>query len=186
MIDWNAVEALATSASVILTAVVLIYVIQQTRAAHRSADAATTELHATLDERRRAQAESVSGWIISVARRDEPYKSLFGGLGDGFGLVVHLSNGSHLPIWAVRYTVVNNETAETIVTGTESVVPPNQQPRLLIPPAVQRTAPTDVHDRAGHEAIARGLGLVIEFTDSRGNRWTRQEDGSLQEVAVSS
>lgn len=186
MVDWNAVEAIATSASVFLTAIVLIYAIQQTRAAHRSADAATTELQATLDDRRRSQAECVAGWLVAVPRRDEPYKSLFGGIGEGFGLVLHLSNASQQPIWAVHYRVMDTRTAESIATGEESVIPPGPQPKLLLPSSVQGLAPTNVHDRSGHEAIARTLSVAIDFTDSRGNTWSRHADGALHETTSSS
>lgn len=182
MVDWNAVEAIATSASAVLTAIVLIYAIQQTRAAHRSADAATTELQAALDDRKRMQAESISGWVVSVSRRDEPYKSLFGGIGEGFGLAVHLSNVSQQPVWNVKYTVVNTDTLAMIANGVEAVLPPSQGPKLLTPGPLQTLAPTDVNDRKGHEEAASRISVLIEFTDSRGSTWTRHANGSLREV----
>jgi hypothetical protein len=106
------------------------------------------------EERRRSQAVKVSAWLEDRATR----------LGDR-ELWFHVHNGSDMPIFEVSLPMPiptgDDDEAEFI-----ALVPPGQ--------TIQRRAPEDwVNSYFSPEPVQ------IEFLDSSGWRWSRDEQGSL-------
>lgn len=106
------------------------------------------------EDERRAQAAKVSAWV-------ELHRPLDGSR----ELMLHVHNASDMPIYEVDLPLPTRGDAEPD-TEFIGLVPPGQ--------TVRRPAPRDwLTSYAGPEPI------VIEFQDSSGRQWRRDEQGSL-------
>ncbi len=108
------------------------------------------------DDDRRAQAARVSAWL-------ETRPTLHGGR----ELLFHVHNASDMPIYEVSLPTMTpgDEDAEAEFIG---LVPPGQ--------TITRAAPREwIRTYFSPEPVQ------IEFLDSSGNQWTRDEQGSLQQ-----
>ena len=185
MIDWQAIGAVSTGAGALLTGAALIFVAKQTKAATHQAETASQQLDVLKTDRREAQARQVGAWVVVVERQHEPYRSFFGGGGEGYGVLLHIVNTNALPVYdvVVRITDTGAQTAETEVNVTErhGVLPPTRTPILRLPDSLSSEVPYDLHDEAGHHALAGRLRTEVSFRDSSGRQWRRAADGTLVE-----
>ena len=105
------------------------------------------------DDQHRAQAAKISAWV-------EMYRT-----GEGSReLAFHIHNASDMPIYEVELPLPGPDGTE--VTEFVGLVPPGQ--------TIRRSAPADwLRSYVDPEPIQ------IEFQDSAGRRWTRDEQGTL-------
>ncbi|WP_117209489.1 hypothetical protein [Allorhizocola rhizosphaerae] len=105
------------------------------------------------EDERRAQAARISAWVEAYRKPD-----------GGREIAFHIHNASDMPIYEVEVplpTASNEEQSEFI-----GLVPPGQ--------TVRRAAPTEwLRSYVDPEPVQ------IEFLDSAGRRWTRDEQGKL-------
>lgn len=106
------------------------------------------------EDERRAQAERISAWVELVRKLD-----------GGRELAFHIHNASDMPIYEVELPMPARAGDEP---GSEFVglVPPGQ--------TVQRAAPAD-----WLRTYVEPEPVQIEFLDSAGRRWSRDEQGAL-------
>ncbi|BCJ50425.1 hypothetical protein Asp14428_19000 [Actinoplanes sp. NBRC 14428] len=106
------------------------------------------------EDERRAQAERISAWVELTRKVD--------GSRD---LAFHIHNASDMPIYEVELPMPARDGEEP---GSEFIG--------LVPPGrtVQRTAPSD-----WLRTYVEPEPVQIEFLDSAGRRWSRDEQGSL-------
>ena len=106
------------------------------------------------DDERRAQAERISAWVELTRKLD-----------GGRELAFHIHNASAMPIYDVELPLPARGDEEP---GSEFVglVPPGQ--------TIQRSAPPD-----WLRTYIEPEPVQIEFLDSAGRRWSRDEQGSL-------
>ena len=106
------------------------------------------------DDERRAQAERISAWIELTRKLD--------GSRD---LAFHIHNASAMPIYEVELPLPSRGEQEPS-SEFVGLVPPGQ--------TIQRPAPTDwLRSYVDPEPVQ------IEFLDSAGRRWSRDEQGAL-------
>ncbi|NMO57816.1 TCR/Tet family MFS transporter [Actinoplanes sp. TBRC 11911] len=106
------------------------------------------------EDERRAQAERISAWVELIRKAD--------GRND---LAFHIHNASAMPIYDVELPLPargDEETASEFV----GLVPPGQ--------TIQRSAPAD-----WLRTYVEPEPVQIEFLDSAGRRWNRDEQGTL-------
>ncbi|HEY8474309.1 MAG TPA: hypothetical protein VIL37_16970 [Natronosporangium sp.] len=106
------------------------------------------------EEERRAQASQISAWVEAYRRADGTREVAF-----------HIHNASDMPIYEVALPLpepTHQEQSEEFI----GLVPPGQ--------TIRRTAPAE-WQRAYREPEP----VQIEFLDSAGRRWTRDEQGTL-------
>jgi hypothetical protein len=110
------------------------------------------------EEQRRSQAVKVSAWL-------EALRSAHGGQ----DLFFHVHNASEMPIFEVSLPtpVPDEDETEAVFIG---LVPPGQ--------TIQRPAPKD-----WLSAYFSPEPVQIEFLDSSGQQWTRDEQGALTRSA---
>lgn len=110
------------------------------------------EAHRTEDERR-AQAARISAWVEVYRKQD-----------GGREIAFHIHNASDMPIYEVELPLPGEkEGQEPEFVG---MVPPGQ--------TIRRAAPAEwLRSYVGPEPVQ------IEFLDSAGRRWTRDEQGAL-------
>ncbi|MDR6321984.1 hypothetical protein [Actinoplanes couchii] len=106
------------------------------------------------EEERRAQAERISAWIELINKRD--------GTRD---LTFHIHNASPMPIYEVELPLPARGDEEPHVEFV-GLVPPGQ--------TIQRPAPTE-----WLRTYVEPEPVQIEFLDSAGRRWSRDEQGTL-------
>jgi hypothetical protein len=106
------------------------------------------------EDDRRAQAERISAWVELTRKLDGSRELAF-----------HIHNASAMPIYDVELPLPAHGGEEP---GSEFVG--------LVPPGrtVQRAAPTD-----WLRTYVEPEPVQIEFLDSAGHRWSRDEQGSL-------
>jgi hypothetical protein len=113
------------------------------------------------DDERRAQASQISAWIEAHRRPDGSRKVAF-----------HIHNASEMPIYEVELPLPvrpAEEPAEEFV----GLVPPGQTTRRPAPAEWQRS-------------YVEPEPVPIEFLDSAGRRWTRDEQGTLSPASQDS
>jgi hypothetical protein len=184
MIDWAAVGAIATGVGALITGAALIYLIRQTNASQIQARAATQQLEMLECERERAQAEKVCVWIKMVDRYFEPYRTFFGGYGDGYAIILHIHNASDLPVYdstirIVQVADLGSETA-TIAIERDAVLPPTATAEIRNPNELARREPQKGNDKPGYEAATKQLRAEAWFSDAGGRHWHRLLDGQLE------
>lgn len=105
------------------------------------------------DDERRAQAERISAWVEAYRKPDGMRELAF-----------HVHNASDMPIYEAEIPVssVSNEEQTEFV----GLVPPGQTVRRAAPPEWLRS-------------YVDPEPVQIEFLDSAGRRWTRNEQGRL-------
>ena len=106
------------------------------------------------EDDRRAQAERVSAWV-ELRRRDDGSRDL----------ALHVHNASDMPIYEVELPLPN-PAGEEPATEFIGLVPPGQ--------TVRRPAP-----REWMRSYTEPEPVEIEFLDSAGWQWRRNEQGSL-------
>lgn len=106
------------------------------------------------EDERRAQAARISAWVEVYVRADGARELAF-----------HIHNASDMPIYEVELPLPGRPEGE----GVEFVglVPPGQTIRRPAPPEWLRS-------------YGEPEPIQIEFLDSAGRRWKRDEQGSLQ------
>jgi hypothetical protein len=106
------------------------------------------------EDERRAQAERISAWVELIRKVD-----------GGRELAFHIHNASAMPIYEVELPLPARGDEEP---GSEFVglVPPGQ--------TIQRPAPGE-----WLRSYVEPEPVQIEFLDSAGRRWSRDEQGSL-------
>ncbi|GAB1690798.1 hypothetical protein [Krasilnikovia sp. M28-CT-15] len=106
------------------------------------------------EDERRAQAARISAWVELIRKVD-----------GGRELAFHIHNASDMPIYEVELPMPTRDGEEP---GSEFVG--------LVPPGrtVQRAAPQD-----WLRTYVEPEPVEIEFLDSAGRRWSRDEQGSL-------
>jgi len=105
------------------------------------------------EDERRSQAARISAWV-ELARKPDGTREL----------AFHIHNASDMPIYEVELPLPmpsNEERSEFI-----GLVPPGQ--------TIRRTAPTE-----WLRTYVEPEPVQIEFLDSAGRRWTRDEQGAL-------
>jgi hypothetical protein len=107
---------------------------------------------------RRAQAERISAWVELIRKLD-----------GGRELAFHIHNASDMPIYEVELPLPARE-GEQESSEFIGLVPPGQ--------TVQRSAPTD-----WLRTYVEPEPVQIEFLDSAGRRWSRDEQGSLSRTS---
>ncbi len=106
------------------------------------------------EDERRAQAERISAWVEATRRVDGTREVAF-----------HIHNASAMPIYEVELPLPAREGKEQAIEFV-GLVPPGQ--------TVKRPAPADwLRSYVDPEPVQ------IEFLDSAGRRWTRDELGTL-------
>ena len=108
------------------------------------------------EDERRSQAARISAWV-------EVYRKSDGGREIAF----HIHNASDMPIYEVELPLPNPEGDE--VTEFVGLVPPGQTIRRSAPPEWLRS-------------YVEPEPVQIEFQDSAGRRWTRDEQGALAQT----
>lgn len=106
------------------------------------------------EDERRAQASQISAWIEAHRRPDGAREVAF-----------HIHNASDMPIYEVELPLParpRDEPAEEFI----GLVPPGQTTRRRAPAEWQRS-------------YIEPEPVEIEFLDSAGRRWTRDEQGTL-------
>jgi hypothetical protein len=106
------------------------------------------------EDERRAQAERISAWVELIRKID-----------GGREVAFHVHNASAMPIYEVELPLPARDGEEP---GSEFVglVPPGQ--------TIQRAAPAD-----WLRSYVEPEPVQIEFLDSAGRRWSRDEQGTL-------
>ena len=106
------------------------------------------------EDERRAQAERISAWVELIRKID-----------GGREVAFHIHNASAMPIYEVELPLPARDGEEP---GSEFVglVPPGQ--------TIQRAAPAD-----WLRSYVEPEPVQIEFLDSAGRRWSRDEQGTL-------
>lgn len=106
------------------------------------------------EDERRAQAERISAWVELIHKIDGSRELAF-----------HIHNASAMPIYEVELPLPARDDEDA---GTEFVglVPPGQ--------TIKRHAPTD-----WLRSYVEPEPVQIEFLDSAGRRWSRDEQGTL-------
>lgn len=105
------------------------------------------------DDERRAQAAKISAWVEIYRKADGSRELAF-----------HIHNASEMPIYEVELPLPSPDGQE--VTEFVGLVPPGQ--------TIRRPAPSDwLRSYVDPEPIQ------IEFQDSAGRRWARDEQGTL-------
>lgn len=105
------------------------------------------------DDERRAQAAKISAWV-EMHRKPDGIREL----------AFHIHNASDMPIYEVELPLPSPDGTEA--TEFVGLVPPGQ--------TIRRPAPADwLRSYVDPEPIQ------IEFQDSAGRRWTRDEQGTL-------
>ena len=106
------------------------------------------------DDERRAQAAKISAWVEMHRKPD--------GLRE---LAFHIHNASDMPIYEVELPLTGPDSEEGAAEFV-GLVPPGQTIRRPAPAAWKRT-------------YVEPEPVQIEFLDSAGRRWTRDEQGKL-------
>jgi hypothetical protein len=106
------------------------------------------------EDERRAQAERISAWVELIRKVDGSHDLAF-----------HIHNASAMPIYEVELPLPSRGDEDA---GSEFVglVPPGQ--------TIQRSAPAD-----WRRTYVEPEPVQIEFLDSAGRRWSRDEQGTL-------
>lgn len=105
------------------------------------------------DDERRSQAAKISAWVEMFRKADGSRELAF-----------HIHNASDMPIYEVELPLPSPDGQE--VTEFVGLVPPGQ--------TIRRPAPSDwLRSYVDPEPIQ------IEFQDSAGRRWARDEQGTL-------
>lgn len=112
------------------------------------------------DDVRRAQAERISAWVEAYRRADGTRELAF-----------HIHNASDMPIYEVELPLPTRSDEEGAVEFV-GLVPPGQTVKRPAPPEWLRT-------------YVEPEPVQIEFLDSAGRRWTRDEQGSLTRADAS-
>lgn len=106
------------------------------------------------EDERRAQAERISAWVELIRKLD-----------GGRELALHIHNASDMPIYEVELPLPARE-GEEARSEFVGLVPPGQ--------TIQRQAPAD-----WLRTYVEPEPVQIEFLDSAGRRWNRDEQGAL-------
>lgn len=108
------------------------------------------------EDERRAQAAKISAWVEMYRKADSSRELAF-----------HIHNASDMPIYEVELPLPSPDGQEA--TEFVGLVPPGQ--------TIRRPAPPDwLRSYVDPEPIQ------IEFQDSAGRRWARDEQGTLAQV----
>ncbi|MDR7322443.1 MULTISPECIES: hypothetical protein [Catenuloplanes] len=106
------------------------------------------------EDDRRAQAAKISAWVELIVKADGARELAF-----------HIHNASDMPIYDVELPLPEGNDVEFV-----GLVPPGQ--------TIRRPAPADwLRSYVDPEPVQ------IEFLDSSGRRWTRDEQGTLAQKA---
>jgi hypothetical protein len=106
------------------------------------------------EDERRAQAAKISAWVEMHHKVDGSRE-----------LALHIHNASDMPIYEVELPLPSPDDEET--TEFVGLVPPGQ--------TIRRPAPSDwIRSYVDPEPVQ------IEFQDSAGRRWARDEQGTLR------
>jgi hypothetical protein len=108
------------------------------------------------EDERRAQAARISAWVEVYRKSDGTREIAF-----------HVHNASDMPIYEVELPLPNPGNEES--TEFVGLVPPGQTIRRPAPPEWIRS-------------YVEPEPIQIEFLDSSGRRWTRDEQGTLAEA----
>jgi hypothetical protein len=106
------------------------------------------------EDERRSQAERISAWVEMIAKID-----------GGRELAFHIHNASSMPIYEVELPLPARADEEARIEFV-GLVPPGQ--------TVNRPAPSD-----WYRSYVEPEPVQIEFLDSAGRRWSRDEQGTL-------
>jgi hypothetical protein len=107
------------------------------------------------EDERRTQAAQISAWVELYTRPDGSRELAF-----------HIHNASAMPIYEVELPLPGAEGSESV--EFVGLVPPGQ--------TIRRSAPSDwLRTYTDPEPVE------IEFQDSAGRRWRRDEQGTLRE-----
>jgi hypothetical protein len=107
------------------------------------------------EDERRAQAERISAWVEAYRKTDGTRELAF-----------HIHNASDMPIYEAELPLPRQRDEEPAAEFV-GLVPPGQ--------TVKRSAPGEwLRSYVAPEPVQ------IEFLDSSGRRWTRDEQGSLR------
>jgi hypothetical protein len=109
------------------------------------------------EDERRTQAARISAWVEAYRRPDGTRELAF-----------HIHNASDMPIYEVELPMPEPSNEENIAEFV-GLVPPGQTIRRAAPPDWLRT-------------YVEPEPVQIEFLDSAGRRWTRDEQGALNRV----
>jgi hypothetical protein len=109
------------------------------------------------EDDRRAQAARISAWI-ELYRRPDGAKEL----------AFHIHNASDMPIYEVELPLPTPTQGE-VTSEFVGLVPPGR--------TIRRTAPAD-----WLRSYVEPEPVQIEFLDSAGRRWTRDEQGTLAQA----
>lgn len=112
------------------------------------------------EDERRAQAERISAWIELHRKPDGTRELAF-----------HIHNASDMPIYEVELPLSTGP-HEEFAAEFVGLVPPGQ--------TIRRAAPAE-----WLRSYVEPEPVQIEFLDSAGRRWTRDEQGGLQRVEFS-
>ena len=184
VIDWQAIGAVSTGAGALLTGAALIFVAKQTKAATHQAETASKQLDVLEIDRKEAQARQVGAWVVVVERQHEPYRSFFGGGGEGYGVLLHIVNTNALPVYNVVVRITDpgapKGASRIDITERHGVLPPTPTPILRLPAALASAVPYDLHKQDLHQDLAGRLRTEVSFTDTSGDQWHRGADGKLK------
>ena len=158
-VDWNAVEALATSVGALLTAVALVVTVVTLLFERRGRRADVARLEAQREDAEAGQASLV---IVSVA----------GSTGSGTAEVT-LINYSRRPVFDVHVSLMLNGRPLVLADGRSTVVP--VQP--VLGPDERRSL--TLNAQFGEEPL---VAARTELRDSMGLRWRRDHNGRPQRL----
>jgi hypothetical protein len=108
------------------------------------------------EDERRAQAARISAWVEVYRKSDGTREIAF-----------HIHNASDMPIYEVELPLPNPEREE--ITEFVGLVPPGQ--------TIRRPAPSE-----WLRSYVEPEPVQVEFQDSAGRRWARDEQGGLAQV----
>ncbi|MGC4886686.1 hypothetical protein [Micromonospora sp. DT227] len=133
------------------------------------------------EDDRRGQADLVSVWYgRSSGKMVTQWAAIGGGERIFLRWAAHILNGSNLPIYDVTvfFSLLDSDdqTVRTWIAESIRVVPPREQPRIVVlPSSFSEVLPDeDLRDR---------IAVAVEFRDTAGRRWIRDNMGYLHRAA---
>lgn len=133
-------------------------------------------------DRRRAQAEQVSGWLDAKALPARSALTVFDQVG------VRVINSSMQPVFGV-HALIHLPDGQDVPCGSKAVLPPNETTSISIKSAQDRVLSYLDGDagerlRSNWPQSLEDMPVVLEFTDAGGRWWRRNFDGQIDEMTV--
>jgi hypothetical protein len=157
--DWNAVEAIASSAGALLTAVALVVTVVTLLFERRGRRADVNRLEAQREDAEAGQASLIVGRVAATT-----------GAGTA---VVTLINFSRRPVFDVQVSLTLNGRPVVLADGRSTVVPVE----LILGPDERREI--TLNAPYGEETL---VAARTELRDSMGLRWRRDNNGRPQRL----